>query len=73
MDVVERRIDGLGRLVIPKSWRKHLGQQVYLFRIGNEVRVKSVKAKKLTELPKFSLNVKADLTDWHAVEKELME
>ncbi|MBI4148412.1 AbrB/MazE/SpoVT family DNA-binding domain-containing protein [Candidatus Woesearchaeota archaeon] len=73
MEVVEREIDSLGRIVIPKNWRKYLGQDVVLYRIGEEVRVKSKRAKKLSELPKLEVDFKAKLTDWHAVEKALME
>lgn len=72
MEVLERNIDALGRIVIPKSWRKYLGSEVFLFRVGDEVRLKSKKAKKFSELPKLEIALKAPLTDWHAVEKELM-
>ena len=73
MEVLERAFDKLGRIVIPKNWRKFLGPEVILYKIGDEVRVKPKRAKKFSELQKLEVALKAKLTDWHAVEKELME
>jgi AbrB family looped-hinge helix DNA binding protein len=73
MEAVERDIDTLGRIVIPKAWRKQLGQHIILFRIGDEVRLRPRRATRFTDLPKLKIALKAPLTDWHAVEKELAE
>ncbi len=73
MEALEREIDTLGRIVIPKSWRKQLGQHIILYRIGNEVRIKPKSTKKLSEFPKIEVALKAKLADWHAVKDELLE
>ena len=71
MDTIIREIDDLGRIVIPKPWRKSLGKEVILCQIGAEVRVKPRQAKKFSQLPRVEVDLAAKLSDWHAVESEL--
>lgn len=73
MDVIEREIDPLGRIVIPKAWRKAFGRHVILYNFGSEIRLKPKRAKRFSELPKIKVNLKSPLTDWHAVHQELLE
>lgn len=73
MDLVEREIDALGRLVVPKSWRKQLGKEVILYQIGDEVRMRPKRARRFSELPRIEVSLSSKLNDWHAVERELME
>ncbi|MBI4451587.1 AbrB family transcriptional regulator [Candidatus Woesearchaeota archaeon] len=72
MDVVEREIDSLGRLVIPKAWRKWLGTDVVLVSIGDEVRIQPKRRVRLSDLPKLEVELKSKLDDWHAVHAELL-
>lgn len=73
MEAVEREIDALGRIVIPKAWRRELGNNVMLLKIGDEVHLSPKRAQKFTDLPKLEVALKAKLTNWHDVEKELNE
>lgn len=73
MDIAEKEIDDLGRIVIPKSWRKHLGRHVVLYHIGDEIRVRSKKDKPLSKLPRIEIDLASKLTDWHSVKKELLQ
>ena len=72
MEIVEREIDKLGRIVIPKAWRASLGKNVMLYHIDGEVRVKPRQTKKFSTL-KLKIDITSNLSDWHAVKKELME
>lgn len=73
MEAVEREIDALGRIVIPKAWREDLGKQIVLYRVADEIHVRPKRVKKFSDLPKIEVALKARLTDWHAVAKELRE
>ncbi|MBI4257662.1 MAG: AbrB/MazE/SpoVT family DNA-binding domain-containing protein [Thaumarchaeota archaeon] len=63
-------------MVIPKGWRKkHLkGKKVVLKLKEGSIEIIPYETFDLTEFfDKFTVNVKSDLSDWHALRKELMK
>jgi len=72
--VVIKRVDGQGRIVIPKKWReKYLKGRRVVMRIKEDVI--EIMPERLFDLTRFfdsiEVDVRSDLADWHKVKKEL--
>jgi bifunctional DNA-binding transcriptional regulator/antitoxin component of YhaV-PrlF toxin-antitoxin module len=69
-----RTVDEQGRIVLPKAWReKYLAKaQVVMSTCGDTIRIKPLTVVDLTEyFDRLEVDVKADLSDWHKVRREL--
>jgi len=72
MKIIERNIDPEGRILLPREWRSEHGRKITLIQIENYIRIIPMKKRKLSDLfDKVKVDLKAKLTDWDAVEKEL--
>jgi len=74
MKPVLKKIDGQGRIVVPASWRrKHLrGNAVLVRPRGNVLEIIPQEDVNLTAyFDAAEVDLKADLSDWHAVRREL--
>ena len=72
--MVIKRVDGQGRIVIPKKWReKYLKGRRVVMRIKEDVI--EIMPERLFDLTRFfdsiEVDVRSDLADWHKVKKEL--
>lgn len=72
--MVIKRVDGQGRIVIPKKWReKYLKGRRVIMRIKEDVI--EIMPEKMFDLTRFfdsiEVDVRSDLADWHKVKKEL--
>ena len=72
--MVVKRVDGQGRIVIPKQWReKYLKGRRIIMRIKEDVI--EIMPEKMFDLTRFfdsiEVDVRSDLADWHKVKKEL--
>ena len=72
--MVIKRVDGQGRIVIPKKWReKYLKGRRIIMRIKEDVI--EIMPEKMFDLTRFfdsiEVDVRSDLADWHKVKKEL--
>jgi len=72
--VVIKKVDGQGRIVIPKKWReKYLKGRRIIMRIKEDVI--EIMPEKMFDLTRFfdsiEVDVRSDLADWHKVKKEL--
>lgn len=69
VDIVIKRIDKLGRIVIPAAWRKHLGDIVLLVREDDRtLKIVSLKDFRLTDLFD-SIEISVATDDWVDVKK----
>lgn len=69
VEAVIKRIDKLGRIVIPAPWREKLGDLVLLIRENDKtLRIISLKDFKLTDLFD-SIEVSLDAREWIDVKK----
>lgn len=74
MSVVLKDVDSQGRIVLPASWRKkHLrGGKVLLRPRGSILEVVPQDRVDLTKyFDAAEADVRADLSDWHAIRREL--
>lgn len=72
MKVLEKQLDPEGRLLLPKKWREKHGKNVLIVETDEYLKIVPKKRKKLTEFfDRVKIDIKADLSDWHAVKKEL--
>ena len=72
MKVLEKKLDPEGRLLLPKEWREKHGKKVLIVETDEYLKIVPKKARKLTEFfDSVEVDIKSDLTDWHAVKKEL--
>jgi len=72
--VVIKKVDGQGRIVIPKKWReRYLKGRRIIMRIKEDVI--EIMPEKMFDLTRFfdsiEVDVRSDLADWHKVKKEL--
>nr|MDO8044773.1 AbrB/MazE/SpoVT family DNA-binding domain-containing protein [Candidatus Baldrarchaeota archaeon] len=72
--MVIKKVDGQGRIVIPKKWReKYLKGRRIIMRIKEDVI--EIMPEKMFDLTRFfdsiEVDVRSDLADWHKVKKEL--
>jgi len=72
--VVIKKVDGQGRIVIPKQWReKYLKGRRVIMRIRGDVI--EIMPERVFDLTRFfdsiEVDVRSDLADWHKVKKEL--
>ncbi len=72
MKVLEKNIDPEGRILLPKDWREKHGKEVIIVETDEYLKIMPKKRKKLTEfMDSLKVDIKSDLSDWHAVKKEL--
>lgn len=72
MKVLEKSVDPEGRLLLPKEWREKHGKDVIVVETDDYLKIVPRKRKKLTEFfDSVKADIKSDLSDWHAVKKEL--
>lgn len=72
MKVLEKQLDPEGRLLLPKEWREKHGKKVLIVETDEYLKIVPKKARKLTDFfDSVEVDIKLDLTDWHAVKKEL--
>jgi bifunctional DNA-binding transcriptional regulator/antitoxin component of YhaV-PrlF toxin-antitoxin module len=76
MQIVLKGVDSQGRIVLPAAWRKKYlkGDKVLLRPKGD---ILEVVPREKVDLTAFfdaaEADVKSDLSDWHAVRKELQK
>lgn len=71
-----KRVDGQGRLTLPKKWRDQYlrNHSVRLMIKDGEIIVKPNKTEDISDLiDSVELDIKSDLSDWDAVKKELYD
>ncbi len=69
-----KAIDKQGRIILPKAWReKYLKtKKAIVSAKGDTIEIKPFASIDLTEyFDKMEIDLKADLSDWHKVRKEL--
>jgi hypothetical protein len=74
LEVEIKCIDDQGRIILPKVWReKYLkNKKAIVSAKGDTIEIKPFAAIDLTEyFDKINIDLKADLSDWHKVRKEL--
>jgi bifunctional DNA-binding transcriptional regulator/antitoxin component of YhaV-PrlF toxin-antitoxin module len=67
-------VDKRGRIISPRTWRKKYlkHKKVIVSTKGDNIEIKPLTVVDLTEyFDKIKVDVKADLSDWHKVRKEL--
>lgn len=74
MDIEVEAVDEQGRIMLPKVWHeKYLkNKKAIISAKGDTIEIKPLVAIDLTEhFDKMEVDLKADLSDWHKVRKEL--
>ena len=74
MEVEVKSVDEQGRIILPKFWReKYLkNKKAIVSAKGDTIEIKPFSAIDLTEyFDKIDVDLKANLSDWHEVRKEL--
>ncbi len=74
MEVEVKGVDEQGRIILPKIWReKYLkNKKAILSAKGDTIEIKPFTSIDITEyFDKIEIDVKADLSSWHEVRKEL--
>lgn len=75
MEVVIKKLDSQGRLVIPKKWRRKYVREgrVIMKIIGDRIEVIPESKVELTKyFDTIEVDIKSSLEDWDSVKKELM-
>ena len=75
MEII-KELDKHGRLVLPKNWReKYAKKGKVVLKVENDtIIIKPYELVDLTEFfDKIEVDVKADLSDWKSVRRELLE
>ncbi len=71
MEVVVKRIDSQGRILLPKELRKKLGEEVILVDLGDRVEILPRGKRDLTRF--FDSVEVEELKEWEELKKELWE
>ncbi len=74
MQVEIRSVDSQGRILLPQDWRNRYlkGKKAIVINKGNIVEIRPFAKSDLTKhFDKVEVDLKADLSDWHKVSKEL--
>ena len=74
MEVEIKSVDNQGRILLPKDWRNRYlkGKKAIVVYKGDLVEIRPFTKSDLTKFfDKVEVDVKADLSDWHKVRKEL--
>ncbi len=74
MEMEIKGVDEQGRIILPKAWReKYLkNKKAIVSAKGDTIEIKPLTAIDFTKyFDKIEVDVKADLSDWHKVRKEL--
>ncbi len=73
MKAVIRSVDRRGRIVLPAEWRKkhRVSRRVLLRTKGDVLQIVPSDVDLTAFFDRAVVDVKADLTDWHAVLREL--
>jgi len=73
-EVVSKELDEQGRIIVPKRWRERVlkGRRVMMRMKDGVIEISPLGSADLTAFfDKARVDVKSDLSDWHAVRKEL--
>ena len=74
MEVEVKTVDNQGRIILPKNWRDRylkVKKAIISFK-GDLIEIRPFTKTDLTEyFDKVDVDLKADLSDWHKVRKEL--
>ena len=74
MQVEVKSVDNQGRILLPKDWRNRYlkGKKAIIVYKGDVVEIRPFAKSDLTKyFDKVEVDLKADLSDWHKVRKEL--
>ncbi len=71
MKILEKRLDPEGRLLLPREWRERHGKSVLIVETDDYLKIVAKKGKLTDIIDKVELDIKSDLSDWHAVKREL--
>ena len=74
MEVEIKSVDNQGRILLPKDWRNRYlkGKKAMVVYKGDLVEIRPFTKSDLTKFfDKVEVDLKADLSDWHKVRKEL--
>jgi hypothetical protein len=74
MEVKVKGVDGRGLTIFPKTWREKClkNKKAIISTKGDTIEIKSLTQIDLTKyFDKIEVELKADLSDWHKVRKEL--
>ena len=74
MQVEIKAVDDQGRILLPKDWRNRYlkGNKVIVVAKGDLVEIRPLTKSDLTKyFDKVEIDLKANLSDWHSVRKEL--
>ncbi len=74
VEVEVKGVDNQGRIILPKTWRdKYLkNKKAIILTKGDIIEIKPYATIDLKEyFDKVDVDLKADLSDWHKVRKEL--
>ena len=74
MGVEVKTVDNQGRIILPKNWRDRYlkGKKAIVSFKGDLIEIRPFTKADLTKyFDKVEVDLKADLSDWHKVRKEL--
>ena len=74
MEVEVKNVDEQGRIILPKTWRKKYlkNKKAIISAKGDIIEIKPFTSADFTRyFDKAEADVKADLSEWHKVRKEL--
>jgi bifunctional DNA-binding transcriptional regulator/antitoxin component of YhaV-PrlF toxin-antitoxin module len=74
LEVEVKTVDNQGRIILPKNWRDRYlkGKKAIVYFKGDLIEIRPFTKADLTEyFDKVDVDLKADLSDWHKVRKEL--
>ena len=74
LEVEVKTVDSQGRIILPKNWRDRYleGKKAIVSFKGDTIEIRPFTKVDLTKyFDKVDVDVKADLSEWHKVRKEL--
>jgi bifunctional DNA-binding transcriptional regulator/antitoxin component of YhaV-PrlF toxin-antitoxin module len=74
MQVEIRSVDSQGRILLPQDWRNRYmkSKKAIIIHKGDTIEIRPFAKSSLTKyFDKVEVDLKADLSDWHKVRKEL--
>jgi bifunctional DNA-binding transcriptional regulator/antitoxin component of YhaV-PrlF toxin-antitoxin module len=74
LEVEVKTVDSQGRIILPKNWRDRYleGKKAIVYLKGDTIEIRPFTQVDLTKyFDKVDVEIKADLSEWHKVRKEL--
>jgi bifunctional DNA-binding transcriptional regulator/antitoxin component of YhaV-PrlF toxin-antitoxin module len=74
LEVEVKTVDSQGRIILPKNWRDRYleGKKAIVSLKGDTIEIRPFTQVDLTKyFDKVDVEIKADLSEWHKVRKEL--